>query len=81
MSNLKRYAVVVDSINNRVQVCETDKGEWVKFDNIKEFLKPTTNTGSPKCERCEHFNNESLADICAGCSNMYISRFTLRASA
>jgi len=49
MVNFKKYAVVVDSINNRVQICETVKGEWVKFADVKEFLKPTTNSASAPC--------------------------------
>jgi len=43
-----------------------------------DALKSSHNSAITKCEQCEHYNNESLADICSGCCHMYISRFTLR---
>lgn len=47
MSNLKRYIVVRDDQDGVCfcQVKERKNGPWVKFDDIKEFLKLTANTG------------------------------------
>lgn len=62
-------------------------GQFVLWEDVAPYIYimeengSSHNTGSPKCEQCEHYNNESLADICSGCSHFYISRFTLRAGA
>jgi hypothetical protein len=40
------------------------------------IVEPNKDTSDEsKCQRCHYNNNESLADICAGCCHMYISRF------
>ena len=49
-------------------MAECDDGEFVKFDDIKEFLKPTANTGSLKLPPVEgvlnHINEVSSKENC-----------------
>ena len=45
MSNLTRYDLYVGDTEEHAEfeIDEDTNGEWVKFDDIKEFLKPTAN--------------------------------------
>jgi hypothetical protein len=52
MSNLTRYNVVMRSDSAFWEIEDSPQGQFVKFDDIMEFLKPTTNTGSPKLATC-----------------------------
>ena len=38
-------------------VFNSEMCEYIKFDDIKEFLKPTANTGSPKLPTIEEVNH------------------------
>lgn len=46
MSNLIRYRHWPGDSINMPKFIPSEEGQWVKFDDIKEFLKPTANTGS-----------------------------------
>ena len=48
MSNFKRYKLVRDDQDGACfcQVKECEYGAWVKFDDIKEFLNPASNSRS-----------------------------------
>lgn len=61
MSNLTRYDCEleenVDWGHSAVMV-KSSTGEYVKFDDIKEFLKPAHNKqGTPCKERCGNYDN------------------------
>ena len=50
MSNLKRYgSPIISSDGFRASPIPEEDGEWVKFDDIKEFLKPAYNSASMTC--------------------------------
>lgn len=48
MSNLIRYRLWPGDSINMPKFIASPKGQWVKFDDIKEFLKPTSNTAITK---------------------------------
>ena len=49
MSNLTRYDFATEKgYNHYSQYFPTSIGMWVKFDDIKELLNSSHNTGSPK---------------------------------
>ena len=52
MANLKRYTNFVDEFGKTI-VLESNNGEWVKFDDIKELLNTSTNSAMTKCSCCE----------------------------
>ena len=47
MANLKRYNC--GNASGGMLFVESLDGEWVKFADVKEFLKPTTNKQSTPC--------------------------------
>ena len=48
MSNLKRYTNFVDEFGKTI-VLESQVGEFVKFDDVKELLQTATNKQSTPC--------------------------------
>jgi len=46
MANLKRYNITDSSMYYGPEIDENKNGEWVKFDDVKEFLKTPHNSAS-----------------------------------
>lgn len=44
MENLKRYSFDTDAINEDDDIFESADGEWVKFSDVAEALKPSHNS-------------------------------------
>jgi hypothetical protein len=42
------------------EIEDSPQGQFVKFDDVMEFLKPTANTGSPKLPTLEETLNEMV---------------------
>ena len=60
MKNLNRYYFHKDGMRMDMAQNPNQRGEWVKFSDIKDILKPTTNNGSMPCQ---YFRREK---ICIG---------------
>lgn len=63
MSNLKRYSYTSEGMISDENLGIVG-GAFVKFDDIKEFLKPTANKGMPKCKTCRHKDISDRAALC-----------------
>ena len=67
MSNLKRYTNFVDEFGKTI-VLESQVGEFVKFDDVKELLQTATNKQSTPLQNCVSCGNDSCsmqAGVCA----------------
>jgi hypothetical protein len=55
VANLTRYNLAVDGEweVESVGMGEHPEGEWVKFEDVKEFLKTPTNRPIMPCPKCE----------------------------
>ena len=67
MSNLKRYYFNSDGMRLDCAQCDNQHGEWVKFEDIKEVLKPSYNRA--KCVMLKHHRALRLHGIkqCGSC--------------
>ena len=72
------FVSVRPRLENQKDVSVSFSECWDAATKTAEEKFKFTNSAITKCKQCEHYNNESLADICSGCCHMYISRFTLR---
>lgn len=63
--------------------CKQIGDELIAALDTAEALKPSHNTGSPKCEQCIHWNVEhGHHEIeCYSCKRYHVDLFTLRAGA
>jgi hypothetical protein len=70
MTNLTRYDVrrdLQDYYNDCEVVDIKPTGEFVKFEDVKEFLKPHTNTQSGPCLSCIGFVKSVGVNYCKRC--------------
>ena len=75
MANLKRYERHTwfdgdgDDFHNMRPASD---GEWVKFEDVEEFLKTSNNSASPKpCDTCLH----QCTYTCTQCSYFHVSLY------
>ena len=67
MENLKRYELQEDPYTGNADIEQCANGEWVKFEDIKEFL-PSASHNSENTQGCVVCGcTISLKGYCAGC--------------
>ena len=80
MANLKRYERHTwfdgdgDDFHNMRPASD---GEWVKFEDVEEFLKASANTASAPCSNCLYSIRGQFRRgfPCSACNSAYSSKF------
>lgn len=66
LNRLQRYNLVGEYYPTMVEMKD---GDYLKFEDVKELLNTTTNTGSAQCdeELCPECNGSDMSNKCTKC--------------
>ncbi len=70
MKNLRRYDFALDmNVECNCDMRHSGDGDWVKFSDIKDILKPSHNKSSPKLPPLEEVEHDVFSFYVSQCMN------------